>query len=336
VKREKDEIEVMKKLALFSTLSLSALALLACGAATPTKELRDARAAYQEASQGKAAELAPDKLLTAKQALDRAESAFQEDPGSYQEKSLAYVAQRMAQLASAQAGQIDAQKAAEKAEEDYKEAQDQLRKAAQDDAARTAAALRENQERLEKVRRDLADQDNKLGEAASKLKAQEEELARKKAELEARQKELDAEKAARAEAEKKLAAAMKSLEEIAKVKEEQRGLVITLDGAVLFASGKTTLLPIAQDKLGKVAEVLQQQSDDKKIVVEGHTDSVGSDAANLKLSQERADAVRTYLVSRGVKADRITAVGKGETVPIADNKSAEGRANNRRVEIVVK
>ena len=325
----------MKKLVLFSTLSLAALSLVACGSALPTKELRDARAAYQEASQGKAAELAPDKLLTAKQALDRAEGAFQEDPGSYQEKSLAYVAQRMAQLASAQAGQLDAQKAAQKAEEDYKNAQDELRKAAQDDAARTAAALRENQERLEKVRRDLADQDNKLGAAAEKLKAQEDELAKKKAELEARQKELEAEKLARAEAEKKLAAAMKSLEEIAKVKEEQRGLVITLDGSVLFASGKTALLPIAENKLSTVAEVLQQQSDDKKIVVEGHTDSVGADDANLKLSQARADAVRTYLVGKGVKADRITAVGKGESVPIADNKTAEGRANNRRVEIII-
>lgn len=328
----------MKKLVLLSTLSLAALAmsLVACGSNLPSKELRDARSAYQEASQGKAAELAPDKLLNAKQALDRAESANQEDAGSNKEKSLAYVAQRAAELATAQAGQLDAEKAAKKAEEDYKNAQDELRKAAQDDASRTATALRENQERLEKVRRDLADQDNKLGAAAEKLKAQEDELAKRKAELEARQKELEAEKAARAEAEKKLAAAIKSLEEIAKVKEEQRGLVITLDGSVLFASGKTALLPIAESKLATVAEVLQQQSDDKKIVVEGHTDSVGSDDANLKLSQARADSVRTYLVSKGVKSDRITAVGKGETVPIADNKTPEGRANNRRVEIIIK
>jgi outer membrane protein OmpA-like peptidoglycan-associated protein len=308
----------MKKLVLFSTMTLVALALSGCGAAQPTKELKDARAAYQDASQGKAAELTPDKLLSAKQALDRAEAAFQDDPGSYQEKSLAYIAQRMAQLASAQAGQIDAQKEAQKAEQDYKDAQDELRKAALDEAARTAAAL-------ERVRADMAKQQ---GEAAQKLKAQE-------AELEARMKELQAEKAARAEAEKKLAAAMKSLEEIAKIKEEGRGLVITLDGAVLFASGKTALLPIAEQKLDKVAEVLQQQTDDKRIVVEGHSDSVGSDADNLKLSQARADSVRTYLVSKGVKADRITAVGKGESVPIADNKSPEGRANNRRVEIVV-
>lgn len=308
----------MKQPVLFSTLSLTAVLLCACGAAQPTKELKDARAAYQEASQGKAAELAPDKLLSAKQSLDRAEGAFQDDPGSYQEKSLAYIAQRMSQYAQAYAGQLDAQKSALKAEEDYKEAQDELRRAAMDE-------LKANQERLEKVRRDMATQG---AEAAQALKA-------KEAQLEARQKELEAEKAARAEAEKKLMAAMKSLEEIAKIKEEQRGMVITLDGAVLFASGKTALLPIAQSKLDKVAEVLQQQSDDKKIVVEGHTDSVGKDDDNMRLSQARAESVRSYLVSRGVKSDRISAVGKGETVPIADNKSPEGRANNRRVEIVV-
>lgn len=308
----------MKQPVLFSTLSLTAALLLACGAAQPTKELKDARAAYQEASQGKAAELAPDKLLSAKQSLDRAEAAFQDDPGSYQEKSLAYIAQRMAQYAQAYAGQLDAQKEAQKAEQDYKDAQDELRRAAMDE-------LKANQERLEQVRRDMATQG---AEAAQALKA-------KEAQLEARQKELEAEKAARADAEKKLSAALKSLSEYAKILEEERGRVIRLDGSVLFASGKTALLPIAQTSLDKVADVLQQQSEDKKIVVEGHTDSVGKDEDNLKLSQARAESVRSYLVSRGVKADRISAVGKGETVPIADNKTPEGRANNRRVEIVI-
>lgn len=308
----------MKQPVLFSTLSLTAALLCACGAAQPTKELKDARAAYQEASQGKAAELAPDKLLSAKQSLDRAESAFQDDPGSYQEKSLAYIAQRMAQYAQAYAGQLDAQKAAQKAEEDYKEAQDELRRAAMDE-------LKANQERLEKVRRDMATQG---AEAAQALKA-------KEAQLEARQKELEAEKAARADAEKKLQAALKSLSDYAKILEEERGRVIRLDGSVLFASGKTALLPIAQTSLDKVADVLQQQSEDKRIVVEGHTDSVGKDEDNMKLSQARAESVRSYLVSRGVKADKISAVGKGETVPIADNKTPEGRANNRRVEIVI-
>lgn len=307
---------------LFGMLGVAATLLIGCGASAPTKELQDARSAYKDASQGKAAELVPDKLLSAKQALDKAEAAHNDDAGSTDEKSLAYVAQRMAELAVALAGQAQAQKDVTDAEKQYDTAQERMRRDAMDEATRTAVAL-------DKVRKELADENNKVGEQAKRLEQQ-------KAELEARQRELENEKNARALAEKKLADAMKSLEEIAKVKEEQRGLVITLEGAVLFASGKTSLLPIAKDKLSKVAIVLQQQSDDKRIVVEGHTDSVGSDDANLKLSQGRADAVREFMISQGVKSERITAVGKGESTPIADNKSPEGRANNRRVEIVVK
>lgn len=112
-------------------------------------------------------------------------------------------------------------------------------------------------------------------------------------------------------------------------------MVITLSGQVLFASGKSELLPSAQAKLTEVARALSEQSPDSSIVVEGHTDSQGSETFNLDLSQKRAEAVRTYLGSHGVAPDRIRAEGLGLSRPIADNKSAEGRANNRRVEIVV-
>jgi len=129
-------------------------------------------------------------------------------------------------------------------------------------------------------------------------------------------------------------AAVQSLRQIASVQEESRGLVITLEGSVLFATGKSELLPLAQQKLDQVADALKQ-GDSPRIVVEGYTDSKGADDANMKLSQARADAVRSHLVSKGVKADSITAVGHGEDRPIASNDTPEGRANNRRVEIVV-
>lgn len=299
-----------------------ASALLGCGATPPSDELVAARQTYQQAAAGDAAELVPDQLLTAKQALDQAEAAHQDDPQSFQERSLAYIAQRKAQLTMALAGQAAAKRDSEKADADYKELQDRLRK-------EKTAALEENQRQLEKVRADLSAQDDKLS-AASKA------LQQREAELKARQALLEQERAARLEAEKKYQAALKSLEEIGKVKEDQRGLVITLSGSVLFTTGKTDLLPIAREKLEKVAEVLQQQDPNKKIVVEGHTDSIGTEAANMNLSQRRADAVREFLVSRGVEPDRISGVGKGESQPVADNKSPEGRANNRRVEIVVK
>ncbi len=109
-------------------------------------------------------------------------------------------------------------------------------------------------------------------------------------------------------------------------------MVLTLSGSVLFTSGSSTLLPAAQLKLNEVADVLTKQDPDSKMVVEGHTDSQGSASTNQELSQKRAQAVRDYLVSRGIAGDRVTAEGFGPSRPVANNGSAEGRADNRRVE----
>jgi len=146
---------------------------------------------------------------------------------------------------------------------------------------------------------------------------------------------LEAEKKARAEAEKARKAAEASLKEIAAIKEESRGVVITLSGSVLFATGKSTLLPIAQEKLTEVAKAIGDQGNYKSLLVEGHTDSQGSADKNQLLSQQRAQAVRSYLITQGIPSDKIRAEGIGSSRPVADNGTAEGRANNRRVEIVV-
>jgi outer membrane protein OmpA-like peptidoglycan-associated protein len=146
--------------------------------------------------------------------------------------------------------------------------------------------------------------------------------------------EIEEEKAKRKQAEERAKAALASLEEMGKVKEEARGTVITLDGSVLFASGKYDLLPIARQKLTDIAHALRDQGY-KKMTVEGHTDSRGSESTNRSLSENRAMSVRTLLVSEGIEPDKISSVGLGESRPIADNNSAEGRANNRRVEIIV-
>ena len=138
-----------------------------------------------------------------------------------------------------------------------------------------------------------------------------------------------------AAAEKRAAQAAADLAKFASVKQEARGMVITLSGGVLFASSKAELLPAAQLKLNSVAEALTQQDPDSKMVVEGHTDSQGGVGYNQDLSQRRAQTVRDYLVSRGIAADRVTSQGFGSTRSVADNNSPEGRANNRRVEIVV-
>jgi outer membrane protein OmpA-like peptidoglycan-associated protein len=179
---------------------------------------------------------------------------------------------------------------------------------------------------------------------ALKAKASAEELAdRQQAEtlkntqsaLQNTQQALTQEKSARDVAERKAAQAMADLQKIAAVKQETRGMVITLSGAVLFANNEATLMPAAIAKLNEVADALIRGNPDSNITVEGHTDSQGTRDHNMVLSQQRAEAVKTQLVSRGVAGDRIKAVGVGPDRSIADNKSPEGRANNRRVEIVV-
>jgi outer membrane protein OmpA-like peptidoglycan-associated protein len=133
---------------------------------------------------------------------------------------------------------------------------------------------------------------------------------------------------------KKRLEAEANLAKLAAVKEEERGLVITLSGTILFASNKSELLPSAESKLNEVSEALMATKE-RMLTVEGFTDSQGSSSYNQELSQKRAEAVRSYIISRGYEGDRIQAKGMGETNPIADNASAEGRANNRRVEIIV-
>lgn len=170
------------------------------------------------------------------------------------------------------------------------------------------------------------------GKAVARTSA---ELGRTKTELATQNAALKDEKARREDAEKRARQAAADLAKFATVKQEPRGMVISLSGSVLFASAKSELLPAAQVRLNEVATALVREDPDSSIVVEGHTDSQGAAAYNQELSQRRAQSVRDYLVTRGIATDRITAQGFGLTRSIADNGSAEGRANNRRVEIVV-
>lgn len=112
-----------------------------------------------------------------------------------------------------------------------------------------------------------------------------------------------------------------------------RGLVVTLED-VLFEVNGADLQPGAQVTLLRLTEYLKQNPD-RKVLIEGHTDSTGSSEYNLRLSQLRADSVESYLIGSGVSVDRIRAIGYGETRPEAPNDTAAGRQQNRRVEIVI-
>jgi outer membrane protein OmpA-like peptidoglycan-associated protein len=160
------------------------------------------------------------------------------------------------------------------------------------------------------------------------------ELERTKQELEAQKRAIATEREARLAAERSAAAGLDRLEAVARVKQEARGLVITLAGADLFANSEHSLLPLAKERLREVARLLLERGE-PTIVVEGHTDSRGSSDQNHELSLLRAREVRGYLISQGIPTSSIQAAGIGEERPVASNDTAEGRANNRRVEIVV-
>lgn len=287
--------------------------LAACGAALPPQELVDARNAYQQAVESPASEWAPAKLDAARQSLEEAESSFEDDPESARTKDLSYVAERRAR-ASVAAGQREQNKRRlAQLEAEYQELE-------RKQANMTKEELAQMRQRLEEERRRAAAGEQALAQKDEVLKAKEEEIAR--------------EREARKAAETKLSAAIASLKEMGSVKEEARGLVITLSGSVLFATGKYELLPIAKEKLNEVATALKDQGY-KKVVIEGHTDSRGSAADNQKLSLQRAESVRTHLASQGMDASKIEARGLGPDRPVATNDTAEGRAMNRRVELVV-
>ena len=120
---------------------------------------------------------------------------------------------------------------------------------------------------------------------------------------------------------------------ILQTRDTARGLIVNMSD-VLFDTAKYTLRPGAREKLAKVAGIILGHAG-LKIEVEGHTDSIGSDEYNLKLSEERANAVRSYLVAQGINADNVTARGLGKSSPVADNANPAGRQANRRVEMVV-
>ena len=103
---------------------------------------------------------------------------------------------------------------------------------------------------------------------------------------------------------------------------------------VLFDTGKYTLRPVAREKLAKISGIILAYPD-LRLAIEGNTDSVGGDAMNQELSEQRAGAVRDYLAKQNIPMASMTSRGFGKTQPVASNDTAEGRQQNRRVEMIV-
>jgi outer membrane protein OmpA-like peptidoglycan-associated protein len=285
------------------TRVLPFVVMFGCATAPPA-ELVSARTKYAQAAASPEGKAAPVELHKASVALDRAEQSFaaREKPET---RDFAYVAERKTETAQAAGSAALAEGERQAAEAVYDKKQGQLLEGARSDLGKTREQLAESGRTQQAMATDLNVERTARAEADNKAAASKQEAA----------------------------AANQALAKLA-AKEEQRGLVITLSGSVLFATNQSALLPGAQTRLDDVAGALMGATE-RSVLVEGHTDSRGARDANLALSLRRAEAVRSHLVSRGYPAEKIQARGIGQERPVAENGTAEGRANNRRVEIVV-
>lgn len=282
-------------------------------------ELYEAINAVQIAEAAGADQYAPDILARAKEQLSNAQDLDHRKHNRKQEVTFARAAvqtaedARLVTLRKIQAEQRAAEQADQKARQD---------------AANAAA---------EKSR--LEAQQSQLAEQQAQLQAQREAQQRAQAEADAQRAQ-----AAQQSAEQQAAAARareaqlreqlrQQLNSILQTQETPRGLVVNLSD-VLFATGRYDLKQDTQLKLARIAGIFLAHPD-LKVQIEGYTDNVGGEAYNQKLSEHRANTVQTFLISQGISPQNVSAIGYGMANPVADNSSAAGRKQNRRVEMVV-
>jgi outer membrane protein OmpA-like peptidoglycan-associated protein len=214
------------------------------------------------------------------------------------------------------------------------------------EAERHAAEQRERalREQLDAERQRVAEQqrqaeiDRLTSEVEAQRKAAEDaRLAaeRERAELEASRRAEEARRQAAEQAAQAQGDLLVRLQQIEKTtRAEARGIVVTLPGNVYFATGRSDLQPGIREHLAQIGKTLAA-APDRHVLVEGHTDSTGRADFNLKLSQLRAESVKSVLVANGCSPERIEVHGYGATKPVGSNATAAGRSQNRRVEIVI-
>jgi len=321
-------------------------------------EMYEARNAAEIARSRGADQYAADIYAKVDESLKRAEDALARKAGNQEIVSAARQAVQFAEDARALttqrqeeeriAQEREAAAAQAKAEAEAKaaaEAAEAKRKA--DEEAQRQAELAAAREAKIKAEAELAAVKAKLeaDAQAAQAKAQADALAQAKAEAEAlaaktkaEADEREAKAMAEAEQARKAAEALRAqlLEQfnlILDTRDTQRGLVINM-ADVLFDTGKFDLRPIAREKLARLAGIVLAHPG-LNLDIEGHTDSTGSDELNQKLSDQRAGSVRKYLIEQGLPETSLIAVGFGKSMPVADNSTAAGRQQNRRVEIIV-
>lgn len=289
------------------TMLVCALLLAgACASVRPSSELAEARTIYQRLLSEGADRRVEADLLRTNTAIANADAAFRESKAQRDVDALGHVALRLAQTAEA----------------NYQRHQ----------SARLADSLR-----TARLQRLLTLSEAQRSQLEQSRQLSEQEIAALRAQNLAAEQRADSLRRAAEEANRRLNEALGQLRslvaEITDLRETQRGLVISLSD-ILFDVGRSTLKAGSQANIERIAVVLRQYPQ-HQILVEGHTDATGSDEFNLGLSRDRANAVRSALVSGGVDASKITAEGFGESRPVASNDTPAGRQQNRRVEIVI-
>jgi len=336
----------------YLSLSLVAAAMLAGCSTTPPKNtaLEDARSAYGSArTNSQVVSLAPLELQKAGESLSKADAALSKGDDvavgqlAYLTSQHVAIAQETArrkaaemEIANASAQRDQVRLAARTAEAEAAKRQAAMSQAEVDEARRQAAIAQQNSER----------QAAALAAASAQAQRDETLIAARQAELEAaRQQALIAQQtaeekaaaleAARAQAERDQAMITQQEQQLKELdaKQTARGMVITL-GDVLFSVNKAKLSSGGVRNVQKLADFLNQYPQ-RKVLIEGHTDSTGSLSINQPLSERRADAVRTALVGMGISGDRIETRGYADAHPVASNNTAAGRQLNRRVEIIL-
>ena len=280
-----------------------AIALSACSSApTTTSTLDQARGDYMAAQGNPAvAQYAAVEMRQATAALDRANEAAARQESAAEVDKLAYVAKQ--RIATAQ--EVAKQKSAE--------------------AAVADAARQRDQIRLE-ARTMEADQAKRNAEQAQRSAEQ------AKAEADAARMAAESQAAATRDAQAQADALAAQLADL-KAKQTDRGIVMTM-GDVLFNVDQSNLTAGGMQVLQKLADVMREHPD-RNVMVEGFTDSTGSEEHNLQLSQRRAESVRSALMNMGIEGTRISTRGYGEAYPVASNANSADRQLNRRVEIVL-
>jgi len=303
-------------------------------------ELFEARNAVRIARAAHADQYAAPSFQKAQELLQQAEDAYLRKQGK---TPIGTLARNAAQTAE------DARVISIKRQEELrieKERQDAADREAKAKAEAEAEANRRAQAEAERLRAEQAKAEADRARAEAERAKQEAEAARAAALEQQRLAQAEAEKARlaaeqaeqmrqKAEAEKAemRSRLLRQLNAILETHDTSRGLVVNMSD-VLFESGKYGLRPAARERLAKIAGILLAYPD-LHLDVEGHTDAIGSDAYNQELSEKRAAAVQQYLVQQGIPASSIAARGFGKLQPVADNSTAAGRQQNRRVELVV-